>query len=297
VKPWHFFLFSCLIASTANAREGFFLPPLPEPLQKAWENTYAVTYQTPGSLEISQDNGHGTAFVIGKQMIDGHPVVEMLTAGHVLDFGIGKFGSPQGFRAARFFENIHSREFHKLGEIEGLVNAEVRGGIESGYHDLALFVLAVDQSFYDSTTPIPVPDNCSTAAGEEQYIFGFPDVDYRGNESEDFIPEQGITQKRWSWGKVSSQRFNRDWHEGSELLTGSSADCVEGCSGGPAIGANGALEGMITQIVSSAAIHGYVGADGPKIKTHSLLVTCQGIKSFLQQAAPMIPKMVRGPHR
>lgn len=254
--------------SVCIAEEGFDASreTLPVAVQPAWEATFSVA-ALPG-----RKGGIGSAVLIAsKPMGSGKLALYLLTADHVVASKCG----PRLGACENIVLSSSRNDAIEDSPKRTVTGAEVAGRLEP--EDLSLLKIEVEDGEAWALRPVPVAEHCDPKPGQPVFLVGFPNALTRSAGDMKPIDDQAVLKRRWSkgivLGPVSSQG---DW-------VGTTADALQGSSGGPAFDADGGLIGVLHR-VAGPRYAGNESEDKTRRSWQSLLVRCESIRTFLEDS-------------
>ena len=261
-----------------QAEEGFFFKDtLPPALSSAWEATFIV-------YDSETRGRNGTAFVVEKENLSyDHTRLTLLSADHVVQKICGRglgFCDMVLSASVGFHRETRSNIFmdHKERTIY-----EARITKRAPKYDLTVLKVTVDRTKYESIRPIPLANCDELYTDEEIYLIGFPQTNRRTAEGAKFIEKAQHRIRRWSRGYMVERVEPGKWNAHPVSQIGTTADALEGSSGGPALNNKGEFWGLVSQTLTLASKESdpYLGREGNSRRPHSLVVECWHIEKFL----------------
>ena len=154
----------------------------------------------------------------------------------------------------------------------------------SSKYDLALLKIVVNRAKYESITPIPFGSCDELYTDRQIYLLGFPHTDKRTAEGARSIENAEHRIRRWSRGYLMERIEPGRWNKYTVSQISTTADALEGSSGGPALNNKGEFWGLLSQVLMlKSEGYPYLGNEGNSREFHSLVVECWYIEKFLSR--------------
>ncbi len=261
-----------------QAEEGFFSKDtLPPALSFAWDATFIV-------YDSKTRGRNGTAFVIEKENLSyDRTRLTLLSADHVVQKMCGRgLGFCDMVLSASVGFDRETRSNILMDRKERTIY-EARITNRAPKYDLTVLKVTVDRDKYESIQPIPLANCNELYMDEEIYMIGFPQTNRRTAEGAKFIEKAQQRIRRWSRGYIMERVEPGRWNEHSVSQLGTTADALEGSSGGPALNNKGEFWGLLSQTLrlASKENYPYLGRKENSRRPHSLVVECWHIEKFL----------------
>lgn len=253
-----------------RTKEGFQIGSPRASFMKAWDATFAMT----AGDQIA--TGLSASVLVFKQQVGSSVYLGFLTSGHSIR-ELSKKAPTDKWILAR---NIRSRE--KLEVIEA-VPGEILHPIVNSVYELGFFVKKVPAIDADSFQPVMLPNTCMERRGDRVVLFGFPGVFQRDiDQQREKIAAPDLVIKRTSEGVLTGEtRFSPKQTARFAPLYGTTADAMEGNSGGPALDENGNLIGILVGSFADLSNNAYRGFEGQNLlRAHSFITGCRATKNF-----------------
>ncbi|MGZ5280253.1 MAG: trypsin-like peptidase domain-containing protein [Pseudobdellovibrionaceae bacterium] len=269
-------------------KEGFSVQSPGRKFLTAWDQTYALT---DGNEKTSTISG---AVLVHKKIVGNNMYLGFLTSGHSLDrlLARGPTSNIKVYRDIRIVEN-----FEKQGQVLGTVfNTVVNTDKELGY--FMMHVPATEDRHYEI---VPFSFSCSLSRNEKIFLIGFPGVfarDFKDQQQKIMAPN--LVTKRASDGLfVGEANYGEDQSGYQYPLSGTTADAMEGSSGGPALNSSGHLVGVLVgSRARSENRNTYQGSDTVgALRAHSFITSCDVSKSFAAQNWFRFQKVISSPQQ
>ena len=261
-----------------QAEEGFFSKDtLPPALSSAWDATFIV-------YDSETRGRNGTAFVIEKENLSyDRTRLILLSADHVVQKICGRgLGFCDMVLSASVGFDRETRSNILMDHKERTIY-EARITKRAPKYDLVVLKVTVDRAKYESIRPIPLANCDKLYTDEEIYMISFPQTNRRTAEGAKPIDNPEYRIRRWSRGYIMERVEPGKWNSHSVSQLGTTADAIDGSSGGPALNKRGEFWGLISQTLSLASKESdpYLGREGNSRRPHSLVVECWDIEKFL----------------
>jgi len=257
-----------------SIKEGFNVQSPGRKFINAWSQTFALTDGNQLSSAISG------AVLVHKKIVGDDMYLGFLTSGHSLAklLARGPMSNIKVYRDIRIVD-----EFEKEGQVPGgIFNVAVNTERELGY--FMMHIRASQQEHYEI---VPFSMSCSMPKNEKIVLIGFPGVFARDfKDQREKIMAPNLVTKRASIGIfVGEAKYGEDQSGYRFPLYGTTADAMDGSSGGPALDSSGQLIGiMVGSRARKENRNTYQGSETlGALQAHSFITSCDVAKSFALQ--------------
>ncbi len=262
------------------AGEGFNLERqlLPESVQQVWDSTFLTFSKAPSG-------GSGSAFLIAKKSSGSTAELLFLTTDHT---NVATCGAARGFcenlviSSTLTYDMRNQKQFDSQNP-QTIIGAEIVHRSQEA--DLALIKATVPAGRFSDIKPVRFIDTCNLVKGEKIWLLGYP-VIYDREKFDPSIRQEHLLLKRWSQGLIVDY-YNSKTHNSTATTywVGTTADAINGNSGGPAVGANGEVFGVLDSVFTSKDSR-YMGDESKNPREpHSMVTRCEIVKEFLKSFA------------
>ncbi len=265
-----------LASLNAMAREGF-APGAPNrQLENAWQQTVAMITGEGESYQIS------SAALVARQVVGRFVYLGYLTSGHSLNRMMPALKAGRGWMA----RNI---KWGRTMDPVDVIPSEILFPNVDATKDLGFFIVRLAANRAPEFNPISIASKCNEAvAGEPAILFGFPGVSLRPIAlQKEKIMAPNMVVKRSSVGMMTDETGFAEDQRGPRLhlLVGTTADAMEGSSGGPLLNAQGEIIGiLIGSLADSRRNPTYQGVESEAhLKAHSFATRCGITKAYASQ--------------
>jgi|GEM_PF-6342102 len=221
-----------------QAKEGFSadLTNAPQAVRHAWDATFALIYSEPTYFH------DGSAFLIGKKVIDGELVLSFLTVNH----NIGNCETQDKICPGLILiQNARMRETPTMMNFDTLEGLRFDTVAVHGIKDSDLAIVVTSMSLVDQRKipePLRLVKDCELQDGSPLYAVGYPDTKQRINSKSLPIVNGDEVVKRWSQGiYLGTWSFTNQ----SRPFLGATVDALPGLSGGPVLDEQGQVVSIV----------------------------------------------------
>jgi hypothetical protein len=263
------------ISLTAHAltSEGFTLEPPRSNLQSAWDHTFAISDMHPSNPLIS------ASVLIFKRRVGAELYLGFLTSGHSLR-------RTENRVEGKWNQLLISRNIRIQNEFlrDETLSGSILSPVMDMERDLGFFIIRIPGAKAAEFDVVPFSPNCKVGFGDPLALIGFPGVPYRKLKDRKVqILDSDVITKRGSAGVfVGQKKYGKDQIGDRYPILGTTADAMDGNSGGPAVDIQGHLIGILVGSEANERNgYTYMGSDDPRdLKAHSFITDCQVTKDF-----------------
>ena len=253
--------------------EGFTFEVHQSNLQSAWDQTYVISDVQAGNPAIS------ASVLIFKRRLGDDLYLGFLTSGHSLRRTVSRVEADLG--KIQISRNIRIQQSFSLEET---LSGSMLSPVMDMEKDLGFFILKLPGTKASDFEVVPISPDCRMGFGDSIELIGFPGVVYRALKDQRVkISDPDLITKRASAGiYIGEMKFGKDQSGDRYPIFGTTADAMDGNSGGPALNSRGHVVGILIGSEANKE-NGYVykGSENPRaLKAHSFITDCQVTKTF-----------------